>query len=42
MEPYIEVDAAESIRDAVNKLHDLVQQTLDDMEEGTNGKSGMM
>ena len=36
MEPYIEVDAAESIRDAVNKLHDLVQQTLDDMEEGTN------
>lgn len=36
MEPYIEVDAAESIRDAVNKLHDLIQKTLDDMQEGTD------
>lgn len=36
MEPYIEIDEADSIREAVNRLHDLIQQTLDDMDEGTD------
>ncbi len=31
MEPDIEVDEAQSLRNAVNKLHDLIEQTLDDM-----------
>ena len=34
MEPYIEVDEAESLRNAVNKLHDLIDNTLVDMQEG--------
>lgn len=34
MEPYIEVDEAESLRNAVNKLHDLIEKTLDDLGEG--------
>lgn len=40
MEPYIEVDEAESIRDSVNRLHDLIQIALDDMEEGTDAVRG--
>ena len=36
MEPYIEVDEAESLRNAVNKLHDLIDQTIDDMQAGKN------
>ena len=36
MEPYIEVDEAESLRNAVNKLHDLIGRTLEDMQAGKN------
>lgn len=36
IEPYIEIDEAESIRSATNKLHDLVSQTITDMENGTD------
>lgn len=36
MEPYIETNEAESLRDAVNKLHDLIEKTIDDMEAGKN------
>lgn len=36
MEPYIEVDEAESLRNAVNKLHDLIGRTLDDLQAGKN------
>lgn len=36
VEPYIEIDEAESIRTAVNKLHDLLEQTITDMENGGN------
>lgn len=36
MEPYIEVDEAESLRNAVNKLHDLIDDTIDDMQDGKN------
>ena len=36
MEPYIEVDEAESLRNAVNKLHDLIEVTLTDMQTGKN------
>lgn len=36
MEPYIEVDEAESLRNAVNKLHDLIDNTLVDMQTGKN------
>lgn len=34
MEPYIEVDEAESLRNAVNKLHDLIDKTLSDYQSG--------
>ena len=34
MEPYIEVDEAESLRNAVNKLHDLIDKTLTDYQAG--------
>ncbi len=34
MEPYIEVDEAQSLRNSVNKLHDLIGQMLDHMQEG--------
>ena len=34
MEPYIEVDEAQSLRNAVNKLHDLIEKTIEDMGEG--------
>ena len=36
MEPYIEVNEAESLRNAVNKLHHLIAKTIDDMEAGKN------
>ena len=36
MEPDIEVDEAQSLRNAVNKLHDLIEKTLDDMQDGKN------
>ena len=36
MEPYIEVDEAESLRNAVNKLHDLIDRTLEDLHAGKN------
>lgn len=36
MEPDIEVDEAQSLRNAVNKLHDLIAKTLDDMQDGKN------
>ncbi len=34
MEPYIQVDEAASLRNAVNKLHDLIERTLDDLKTG--------
>ena len=34
MEPDIEVDEAQSLRNAVNKLHDLIEKTLDDIHDG--------
>lgn len=40
MEPYIEVDEAASLVHAVNKLHDLMEKTLDDMQEGKNAVKG--
>lgn len=36
MEPYIEVNEAQSLRSAVNRLHDLIEKTIDDMEAGKN------
>lgn len=36
MEPYIEIDEAQSLRNAVNKLHDLIEKTIDDMENAKN------
>ncbi len=36
MEPNIEVDEAASLRNAVNKLHDLIEKTLNDMQAGKN------
>lgn len=36
MEPDIEIDEAQSLRNAVNKLHDLIDKTLDDMQDGKN------
>lgn len=32
MEPFIEVDEAESLRSAINKLHDVIDKTLDDIK----------
>ena len=32
MEPFIEIDEAESLRNAMNKLHDLIEKTIDDMQ----------
>ncbi len=40
MEPYIEVNEAQSLRNAVNKLHDLIEKTLDDMGDGKDAISG--
>ncbi len=36
MEPFVEINEAESLRDAVNKLHDLIEKTIDDMQEAKN------
>lgn len=36
MEPFIEINEAESLRDAVNKLHDLIDKTIDDMQATKN------
>lgn len=36
LEPYIEIDEAASLLHAVNRLHDLIDKTLDDMQEGKN------
>lgn len=32
MEPFIEIDEAESLRNAINKLHDVIEKTIDDMD----------
>lgn len=37
MEPFIEINEAESLRDAVDKLHDLIDKTIDDMQAAKNG-----
>lgn len=36
IEPYIELDEAESVRSEVNRLHEMVEKTLDDMETSKN------
>lgn len=36
MEPFIEIDEAESLRTAINKLHDVIEKTLDDIESTKN------
>ena len=36
MEPDIEIDEAQSLRNAINKLHDLIDQTLNDTQNGKN------
>lgn len=36
MEPFIEIDEAESLRNAIDKLHDLIEKTLDDMQKAKN------
>lgn len=36
MEPYIELNEAESLRSEINKLHDLIQKTIKDMQSGKN------
>ncbi len=36
MEPYIEVNEAESLRDAVNRLHTLINKTINDLQAGKN------
>ncbi len=40
MEPFIEVDEAASLRSAVDKLHDLIEKTIDDMENAKNTVKG--
>ena len=37
MEPFIEIDEAESLRNAVDKLHDLIDKTIDDMQATKDG-----
>lgn len=37
MEPFIEINEAESLKDAVNKLHDLIDKTINDMQATKNG-----
>lgn len=39
MEPYIEVNEAESLKNAVDKLHDLIEKTLDDLGAGKDAIS---
>lgn len=36
MEPFIEIDEAESLRSAINKLHDVIDKTLDDIKATKN------
>lgn len=36
MEPFIEVNEAESLRSAINKLHDVIDKTLDDIKRTKN------
>lgn len=36
MEPDIEIDEGASLRNAVNKLHDLINKTIDDMQDSKN------
>lgn len=36
MEPFIEVNEAESLRSAINKLHDVIDKTLDDIGDTKN------
>lgn len=40
MEPFIEVNEAESIRDAIDKLHDLIEKTIDDMDAAADTVQG--
>ena len=37
MEPFIEINEAESLRNAINKLHDLIEKTIDDMDAASDG-----
>ena len=37
MEPFIEINEAESLKDAVDKLHDLIDKTINDMQATKNG-----
>ena len=37
MEPFIEINEAESLRNAVDKLHDLIDKTINDMQATKNG-----
>ncbi len=39
MEPYIEVNEAESLKNAIDKLHDLIEKTLDDLGAGKDAIS---
>lgn len=40
MEPYIEIDEATSLLHGVNRLHDLVEKTLDDIQAGKDTVKG--
>ncbi|MDE7184884.1 MAG: hypothetical protein K2O40_10530, partial [Lachnospiraceae bacterium] len=40
MEPFIEIDEAESLRGAINKLHDIIEKTIDDMDTASDGVKG--
>lgn len=40
MEPFIEIDEAESLRNAINKLHDIIEKTIDDMDATSDGLKG--
>ncbi len=39
MEPFIEINEAESLRNAINKLHDVIEKTIDDMDAASDGIS---
>lgn len=40
MEPFIEINEAESLRDAINKLHDDIEKTINDMDAAKNAVQG--
>lgn len=40
MEPFIEIDEAESLRNAIDKLHDAIEKTVDDMDAATDVVKG--